>query len=524
MLARRRSPGRRGARGGRRRARRRTAGGAPGRARRRGRGRPPRREAESTAQRPSAPIAVQQPAHALGVAQSGPSGWTDAHVDPVDRLEQGARRSCGAPTPSAARGQVCTASRASGRGEGLECRDHGCGQLRHGDLLRGLDAPSSHARADGRGPRVAVAVAEGGPRPPRMRGGDRGLAGWPGRPPPPRRRPSASSSTSTGRSPARSPAASRCPQITRDLVALAAAGIPVVFNTGRSDAFIRDEVVGPLIAAGLPAGGAGARRLREGRVVVLDRARARPRRHERGAGRLDALAMPADFAAEMERARHATSSPTWSSSTTPSAPWCRSSSSTTVESATYLARQREFDEQAMEALVRRGLGVRRLDDVRPRRARRGAVARRPHDHLDRRRVGPPRQGPRRRARPRAARRRTASCPSPGAPSATRAATTPWPTGCTRTATRSRTSTSVRPTACRPPPYPVLTSATGLIHDEAGAEFLARWAARRRRPEPGTAPPRRSVARTPAPGTSVTPGGGRWPFRAPAGARRVSRPR
>ncbi|MET1045028.1 MAG: hypothetical protein ABWX59_13030 [Microbacteriaceae bacterium] len=36
-----------------------------------------------------------------------------------------------------------------------------------------------------------------------------------------------------------------------DLVTLANAGVPVVFNTGRSDAFIRDEVVAPMIEGGL---------------------------------------------------------------------------------------------------------------------------------------------------------------------------------------------------------------------------------------------------------------------------------
>ncbi|MBF4635356.1 hypothetical protein ITJ38_13155 [Agreia pratensis] len=41
------------------------------------------------------------------------------------------------------------------------------------------------------------------------------------------------------------------PSIGRDLVALANAGVPVIFNTGRSDAFIADEVVAPLLAAGL---------------------------------------------------------------------------------------------------------------------------------------------------------------------------------------------------------------------------------------------------------------------------------
>ncbi|WP_374946208.1 hypothetical protein [Agreia sp.] len=41
------------------------------------------------------------------------------------------------------------------------------------------------------------------------------------------------------------------PSIGRDLAALANAGLPVIFNTGRSDAFIAGEVVEPLLAAGL---------------------------------------------------------------------------------------------------------------------------------------------------------------------------------------------------------------------------------------------------------------------------------
>src|SRR6476661_10663525 len=44
------------------------------------------------------------------------------------------------------------------------------------------------------------------------------------------------------------------PGIIADLVALAAAGIPVIFNTGRSDAFIREQVMEPMIAAGMPNG------------------------------------------------------------------------------------------------------------------------------------------------------------------------------------------------------------------------------------------------------------------------------
>ncbi|WP_125616568.1 hypothetical protein [Specibacter cremeus] len=40
--------------------------------------------------------------------------------------------------------------------------------------------------------------------------------------------------------------------IIADLIALVAAGIPVIFNTGRSDAFIAAQLMAPMIAAGLP--------------------------------------------------------------------------------------------------------------------------------------------------------------------------------------------------------------------------------------------------------------------------------
>ncbi|MEO7348623.1 MAG: hypothetical protein ABIW32_01990 [Terrimesophilobacter sp.] len=44
------------------------------------------------------------------------------------------------------------------------------------------------------------------------------------------------------------------PSIITDLVTLARLGVPIAFITGRSDTFLRDKVVGPLIAAGLPGG------------------------------------------------------------------------------------------------------------------------------------------------------------------------------------------------------------------------------------------------------------------------------
>jgi hypothetical protein len=44
------------------------------------------------------------------------------------------------------------------------------------------------------------------------------------------------------------------PSIVEDLVALASLGVPIAFITGRSDAFMREEVVGRLLNAGLPEG------------------------------------------------------------------------------------------------------------------------------------------------------------------------------------------------------------------------------------------------------------------------------
>ncbi|MPQ99633.1 hypothetical protein GB931_17255 [Modestobacter sp. I12A-02628] len=44
------------------------------------------------------------------------------------------------------------------------------------------------------------------------------------------------------------------PGLVADLVTLLAAGVPVVLNTGRSADFVAEQVVAPLLAAGLPAG------------------------------------------------------------------------------------------------------------------------------------------------------------------------------------------------------------------------------------------------------------------------------
>ncbi|MBD8583155.1 hypothetical protein IFT77_11265 [Frigoribacterium sp. CFBP 13729] len=261
------------------------------------------------------------------------------------------------------------------------------------------------------------------------------------------------------------------PQITRDLVALAAAGIPVVFNTGRSDAFIRDEVVGPMIAAGLPAGARVHGICEKGASWFSIGP-------EHGPGGMSevqvdsALAMPADFAAEMDELVTAEFADLVFFDHTKRA-MVSIEQLTTVESATYLARQREFDEKAMEALVRRGAGVRRLDDER--RDARGEVQWRVDPTIISTDIESVRLG-----KDLGAERALELLAEDGElPLA-------W-----RTVGDSRSDyamadwlhenghdvahVDVRPADGVPATeYPVLTSATGLIHDEAGAEFLARW--------------------------------------------------
>ncbi|MBP1240077.1 hypothetical protein ABID92_002890 [Frigoribacterium sp. PvP120] len=262
------------------------------------------------------------------------------------------------------------------------------------------------------------------------------------------------------------------PEITRDLVALAAAGTPVVFNTGRSDAFIRDEVVGQMIAAGLPAGA---------RVHAVCEKGASwfsigPEHGVTGMSEVQVdpgLAMPADFADEMEALVASDYADLVFFDRTKRA-MVSIEQLTTVESATYLARQREFDERAMEALTRRGAGVRRLDDVRPDAA--GAVQWRVDPTIISTDIESVRLGKDLGAE-RALELLALDGPAPLAwrtvgDSRSDYAMADW----LHEHGHSVAHVDVRPADGVPEkPYAVLTSASGLIHDEAGAEFLAGWA-------------------------------------------------
>ena len=148
-------------------------------------------------------------------------------------------------------------------------------------------------------------------------------------------------------------------EIIDDLVALAAAGIPVVFNTGRSDAFIREQVMEPMIAAGIPSGTIIHAVCEKGAVwfsytaagpgpIHVDRELAVPAAYGDDIRRMVAE----DYAAHMffDETKRAMVSV---------------EQHIEVPSAEYLAEQKLFDADAMDLMARHGLGVVRLDHHAP---------------------------------------------------------------------------------------------------------------------------------------------------------------
>lgn len=148
-------------------------------------------------------------------------------------------------------------------------------------------------------------------------------------------------------------------EIIEDLVALATAGIPVVFNTGRSDAFIREQVMDPMIAAGIPAGTIIHAICEKGAVWFSYTAD--------GAGPIHVdreLAVPQAYGDDVRRlvaedyARHMFFDETKRAMVSVE-------QHIDVPSADYLDEQKLFDADAMELMVRHGLGVVRLDHHEP---------------------------------------------------------------------------------------------------------------------------------------------------------------
>ena len=149
------------------------------------------------------------------------------------------------------------------------------------------------------------------------------------------------------------------PGIIADMVALASAGIPVIFNTGRSDAFIREQVMEPMIAAGMPAGTVIHAICEKGAVwfsytaagagpVHVDQELAVPKAYGDDVRWLVAEDYSAHmFFDETKRAMVSVEQ------------------HIEVPSAEYLAEQALFDTDAMDLMARHGLGVVRLDHHAP---------------------------------------------------------------------------------------------------------------------------------------------------------------
>jgi hypothetical protein len=148
-------------------------------------------------------------------------------------------------------------------------------------------------------------------------------------------------------------------EIILDLVGLAAAGIPVIFNTGRSDAFIRGQVMEPMIAGGMPAGTIIHAVCEKG-AVWFSYTAAGP-----GPIHVDReLAVPAAYGDDIRRMVAEDYSAHMFFDETKRA-MVSVEQHIEVPNAEYLDEQKLFDADAMELMARHGLGVVRLDHHAP---------------------------------------------------------------------------------------------------------------------------------------------------------------
>lgn len=149
------------------------------------------------------------------------------------------------------------------------------------------------------------------------------------------------------------------PGIIADLLALATAGIPVIFNTGRSDAFIREQVMEPMIAAGMPAGLVIHAICEKGAVWFSYTAD--------GAGPIHVdrdLAIPQAFGDDVRRLVAEDYSTHMFYDETKRA-MVSVEQHVAVANADYRDEQALFDADAMDLMRRHGLGVVRLDHHAP---------------------------------------------------------------------------------------------------------------------------------------------------------------
>lgn len=142
------------------------------------------------------------------------------------------------------------------------------------------------------------------------------------------------------------------PSIVTDLITLAAADVPIAFITGRSAAFIREQVVAPLLAAGLPS---------EFRMYgVCEKGAVWFPISATGMGEVvvdDSVALPAAVVDELRRLVADSFGDTMFFDETKQA-MVSVEQRTDVDQATFQGRQPAFNEAAFAILVGHGLGVR----------------------------------------------------------------------------------------------------------------------------------------------------------------------
>src|SRR5919112_4620247 len=149
------------------------------------------------------------------------------------------------------------------------------------------------------------------------------------------------------------------PDIIRDLLALSTAGIPIVFNTGRSDAFIREQLLEPMLAVGLPAGARFHAVCEKGAVWFSFT--------PEGAGEVhvdEELAMPSDYAAAV-RELVADKYADYMFFDETKRAMVSVEQNLHVDNHDYLAVQKHFDDDALRLMRRYDLGVSRLDHHSP---------------------------------------------------------------------------------------------------------------------------------------------------------------
>ncbi|MHA7280802.1 Cof-type HAD-IIB family hydrolase [Arthrobacter sp. MDT2-2] len=147
--------------------------------------------------------------------------------------------------------------------------------------------------------------------------------------------------------------------IIADLLTLAAAGWPVVFNTGRSDSFIREQVMRPMLATGIPAGITFHAVCEKGATWFSFTAD--------GAGEVFVdreLALPRSFADDVrDLVEEKYADLMFFDETKLSMVSVEQSLDAT--NADYLAAQRSFDDDALDILHSHDMGARRLDREEP---------------------------------------------------------------------------------------------------------------------------------------------------------------